>query len=411
MIQHTDKGYTIDGVSISEITDKYQCPLYIYSTATIKKQYDTLMAAFRKIPQVKANYACKALTNLNIIKYVNSLGAGIDAVSIEEIRLAIEAGCSPADISYTPSGVSWEEIEEAVQLGVLVNVDNLSTLQKMGERFIKSVDISIRINPDIMAGGNANISVGHEKSKFGIPYIQLDKITELIATYDLNIVGLHMHTGSDILNTDDFVLGARRLLDVGLSLPHLSHINFGSGFKVRYKENDLYTDMEKVGEKMATILHAFYKEYGREIGCVFEPGKYLVSESGFFVTKVNAIKHTPRTSFVHLDSGLNHLIRPMFYGSYHHITNLSNPEGEEQIYDVVGYICETDTFAKDRPLPEVREGDLIAFHNAGAYCYSMASNYNSRLRPAEVIVHEGKAHLARERETFVDLTRGQKIIL
>lgn len=232
-------------------------------------------------------------------------------------------------------------------------------------------------------------------------------ILKVVSTYNLNVVGLHMHTGSDILDAEVFLRAAEILFDAAKNFTNLDFIDFGSGFKVAYKEGDITTDIEEVGQKLSAAFNEFCEAYGRKLQMWFEPGKFLVSESGVFLTKTNVVKTTPATVFAGVDSGMNHLIRPMMYDAYHEIVNVSNTSGTKRVYTVVGYICETDTFGLDRKLSEVKEGDILAFKNAGAYSFSMASNYNSRLRPAEVLIYEGKAHLIRKREEFEDLLKNQ----
>jgi diaminopimelate decarboxylase len=222
--------------------------------------------------------------------------------------------------------------------------------------------------------------------------------------------GLHIHTGSDITDPNVFLQMADILFEASKDFPHLRFLDFGSGFKVAYKDGDKTTNIEDLGEKLSSRFNAFCQQSGRNLELWIEPGKFVVSESGTLLVQVNVVKQTPTVTFVGVNSGLNHLIRPMMYDSYHHILNVSNPGAKESNYTVVGYICETDTFGSDRPLAEVREGDLLAFKNAGAYGFSMSSNYNSRLRPAEVMVINGEAKLIREREQFEDLLKRQIII-
>ncbi|MFN0190347.1 MAG: diaminopimelate decarboxylase family protein, partial [Bacteroidia bacterium] len=251
----------------------------------------------------------------------------------------------------------------------------------------------------------SHIQTGHIDSKFGISIHQMRHVLRIIEKEKIVVNGLHMHTGSDILDSGVFVRAADLLFDAAVSFPDLEFLDFGSGFKVAYKEDDVTTDVEELGKVITERFHSFCKEYGRELELWFEPGKFLVSESGALLVNVNVIKQTTATVFAGVNSGQNHLIRPMFYDSYHHIINISNPTGTPRIYSVVGYICETDTFAVDRKLNEVREGDTLAILNAGAYGFTMSNNYNSRLRPAEVLVLDGKPHLIRKRETMDDITR------
>jgi diaminopimelate decarboxylase len=346
------------------------------------------------------------LSNVAILQLLKEMGSGLDTVSIQEVLLGLHAGYAPEKIFYTPNGVSLEEIEEVNAMGVQINIDNLSILEQFGTKH-PDVPVCIRINPHVMAGGNTNISVGHIDSKFGISIHQLPHLVRIVENTKMNIVGIHMHTGSDILDIEVFLYAAEILFDAARSFKDLEFLDFGSGFKVPYKKDDIETDIEELGKKLSKRFNAFCKEYGKELTLIFEPGKFLVSEAGSFLVKVNVIKQTTSTVFAGIDSGFNHLIRPMLYGSQHQIDNISNPKGKERFYSVVGYICETDTFANNRRIPEIKEGDILSFRNAGAYCYSMASNYNSRYRPAEVLWMNGQGHLIRAHETFEDLLRNQ----
>jgi diaminopimelate decarboxylase len=401
--------YTIDGVDIVDLVDKYGSPVYVYQTSKMKLQYERMLHAFKDIP-VRINFACKALNNINILKFFKNLGSGLDAVSIQEVQLALKAGFKPQDIIFTPNCVSIEEINEGVKLGVRINIDNISILEQFGSIYGNKVPVCIRINPHIMAGGNEKISTGHIDSKFGISAYQLPHVHRVVEATNIRVEGLHIHTGSDILDVEVFLRGAEIMLDVAKGFPELEYIDFGSGFKVPYKPDDYFTDIENLGKELTKRFKKFCKEYGRELTLIFEPGKFLVSEAGFFFARVNVVKQTLATVFAGLDTGLNHLIRPMFYDAYHQIINVSNPKGKQRIYTVVGYICETDTFGWNRKISEIREGDYLAILNAGAYCFTMASNYNSRLRPPEVMIHEGKDYLIRERETLDDLLKNQIIL-
>jgi len=386
--------------------EEFGSPLYVYDAATIAQQYRRISGAFDDDLNVGIHFACKALNNLNILRLLKAEGAGLDAVSLGEIHLGLQAGFTPDEILFTPNGVGMGEIRAAVEIGVHINIDNLETLEEFANEFGNSIPICVRINPHIMAGGNAKISVGHIDSKFGISIHQMRHLHRIVDHMGLHVHGLHMHTGSDIIDIASFMRGANLLLEVAHDFKELTYIDFGSGFKIGYKPQERTTDIEAFGATMSARFKEFCLEYGRDLQLIFEPGKFLVSEAGAFLTTVNSTKTTPSTVFAQVDSGFNHFPRPMLYDAYHHIENISNPEGENRLYTIVGYICETDTFGYDRQLSEVRRGDILAFHNAGAYCSTMASNYNSRVRPAEVLVIDGQAHLIRERETIEDLTRG-----
>ena len=396
------------GIDPLELCEKYDCPLYVYDMGMMKRQYNRLINAF-DVKKIKVNYACKALSNINILKFFKGLGSGLDTVSIQEVKMGLQAGFLPQEIYFTPNGVSLNEIKEAVALGVKINIDNISILEQFGQEF-RDTPICIRVNPHIMAGGSYKISVGHIDSKFGISFHQIPLVKRVLSTTGQKVEGIHMHTGSDILDAELFVRGAEVLLNVAREFPDLKYIDFGSGFKVPYKEGDIATDIEDFGEKISVRFNQFCKEYGRDLTLMFEPGKFLVSEAGYFFTKVNVVKQTLSTIFAAVDSGLNHLIRPMFYDAYHRIENVSKPMAKSRIYTVVGYICETDTFGVNRRISEIQEEDILVFYNAGAYCFSMASNYNSRFRPAEVMILDGKDYLIRERETMEDLM-GKQIMI
>lgn len=392
-----------------ELVEKYDSPLYVYDTAIIASQYKRITDAFKSVHHIQLNYAVKALSNINILRYFNTLGAGLDTVSIQEVDLGIAAGVDPQKIIYTPNGVSLEEIENVAKKGVQINIDNLSILELFGQKH-PEIPVCIRINPHVMAGGNSKISVGHIDSKFGISVHQVPHIKRVVKNTGMHINGIHMHTGSDILDIDTFLRATEILFDVAKQFTSINFIDFGSGFKVPYKEGDISTDIEQLGVQLSDRFNLFCKDFGKEVTLMFEPGKFLVSEAGYFLAKVNVVKQTTSTVFAGIDSGFNHLIRPMMYDSYHHITNISNPTGRDRYYSVVGYICETDTFGSNRRISEISEGDILCFQNAGAYCFSMASNYNSRYRPAEVMIYEKNDYLIRKRETFEDLIKNQEII-
>ena len=389
-----------------KIVENFGSPVYVYDAEKIAFQYKRLTDAFKEVKHLKINYAVKALSNISVLKYFNILGAGIDTVSIQEVHLGLAAGFLPEQIIFTPNGVSLSEIEEATKLGVQINIDNLSILEQFGTKH-PHIPVCIRINPHVMAGGNSNISVGHIDSKFGISIHQIPHLLRIIENTKMNINGIHMHTGSDILDIDVFLYASEILFETAKQFKNLEFIDFGSGFKVPYKIGDIETNIEELGKKLSEKFNSFCKEYGKDLTLAFEPGKFLVSEAGYFLTHVNAVKQTTSTVFAQVDSGFNHLIRPMLYGSHHDIINISNPKGRERFYTVVGYICETDTFGNNRRINEINEGDVLCFKNAGAYCFSMSSNYNSRYRPAEILWHNKKAHLIRQRETFDDILKNQ----
>ena len=401
--------YRMNQADLQSIANEFGGPLYVYDAEKIEFQYRRLSNAFSGVKNLRLNYATKALSNISILSYIQKLGAGLDTVSIQEVRLGLQAGFKPSSIIYTPNGVSLAEIEEVADYGVQINIDNLSILEQFGSKY-PNTPVCIRINPHVMAGGNSNISVGHIDSKFGISIHQIPHLLRITENTKMNINGIHMHTGSDILDIDVFLHASEILFETAKNFKNLSFIDFGSGFKVPYKKEDIETNIEELGERLTGKFNQFCADYGKELTLAFEPGKFLVSEAGYFISKVNVIKQTTSTVFAQIDSGFNHLIRPMFYGSHHEIENISNPKGRERFYSVVGYICETDTFGSNRKISEINEGDFLVFKNAGAYCQTMASNYNSRYRPAEVLWINNEAHLIRKEETFQDILHNQVLL-
>jgi len=388
------------------IAKKFGTPTYVYDADKIKNQYNRLINSFKSVENLKINYAVKALSNISILKYINSLGSGLDTVSIQEVMIGIKAGFPVEKIIYTPNGVSVEEIQRVAKMGVNINIDNLNVLEQFGSAN-PEIPICIRINPHVMAGGNSKISVGHIDSKFGISIHQIPLLLRIVKNTNIKVNGIHMHTGSDILDIEVFIHAAEILFQTASKFKNLEFIDFGSGFKVPYYNGDNETNIEELGEKLSKRFNEFCKTYGKKLTLAFEPGKFLVSEAGNFLCSVNSIKQTTSTVFAQVDTGFNHFVRPMMYGSDHHIENISNPNDNERFYSVVGYICETDTFATNKRISKIFEGNILSFKNAGAYCFSMSSNYNSRFKPSEILFHENKAFEIRKRETIDDLLKNQ----
>jgi diaminopimelate decarboxylase len=405
----SDNTYSIQGIEPAALTAQYGSPLYVYDGAVIRRKVQELKDAFAGI-DMKIKYACKANTNLAILRLMKEIGVELDVVSPGELEMGKVAGYEGSQITFTPSGVPFEEVKTAVEAGALVNIDSIPLLEWFGQTYGNTKPCLIRIKPNVAAGGNIKIMTAHADSKFGISVLLLEDILAVVKKYDIKVIGLHQHTGSDIKDAEPFLLVADILFEAAKQFPDLQVIDLGGGFKVSYLPGDAITDMSLLGNKISERFNKFCAEYGRSLQLWFEPGKFLVSESGYLLVTTTVVKEDPARNFVHVDSGLNHLIRPMMYGSYHHILNVSNPGGTEKPYNVVGYICETDTFAGDRSLPEVRPGDTLAFLNAGAYGFTMSSNYNARARTAEVLVDMGKARLVRRRETLADLLRTQEEI-
>ena len=401
---------TLTPRQLIEAAAQFGTPLYVYHAERINEQYQLLLNAFKTV-DAHFFYAAKALTNINILKYINSIGCKVDCSSINEVKLALRADFAPANILYTSNNISFAEIMEAKEAGVHINIDSISNLRKFGEQYGHSYPVGIRLRPNIMAGGNLKIATGHSSSKFGVPVEAIEEILQIQRETNLHIRTLHIHTGSEIKDVAVFAKGIEVLLGLVKFFPELEVIDLGGGFKVPYRQDEAGTDINQLGEKVKEEFDSFEKNNKRHLQVWFEPGKFIVSEAGYFITKVNVLKQSGNIAFAGINSGLNHLIRPMFYGAYHEIENISNPNGELKDFHVVGNICETDTFAEDRILPEVREGDYLVFKNAGAYCFEMSSHYNSRFKPAEVLYLNNRPQLIRKRDELDDLLRNQLEII
>ena len=388
--------------TLNAAAKKFDTPLYVYHAEKIEQQYQHLCAQFEPT-QTKFFYACKALTNIHILKVIKDMGCNIDCSSINEVRLALYVGFLPNNILYTSNSVGFDEITTAVELGVNVNIDSLSNLEKFGQAYGGAKSIGVRIRPDVMAGGNLKISTGHVKSKFGIPLTELDALLLIQEKYKINIHTLHIHTGSEIKDVAVFMKSAAVFDTLLPYFPSVNVLDFGGGFKVPYEPGEQGTDMAQLGAEVNKVMKELSKKFERNLTAWFEPGKYMVSEAGFFIAKVNVLKTSGEITFAGLNTGLNHLIRPMFYDAYHHIDNITSPTNPPKQYAVVGHICETDTFAWDRSIPTIKEGDFLVFYNAGAYGYEMASNYNARFKPAQVLFQNGEAKLISRADQFEDL--------
>jgi len=391
----------IDLEVFERIARKFGTPVYVYKEKVIKRQVRSLSRSIEYEPR-EILYAVKANSNPHILKILREEGVGIDAVSPGEITLALRTGFQPWDIFFTGNNITDEEMVFAAEKGVLLNIDSLSCLEKLGKKY-PGRKVCVRINPDVGAGHHDHCITGGPKSKFGIWYSEVKEINRIAKNYQLEIVGIHQHIGSQILEVEKFLIAMEVLLRVAPNFPNLRFIDFGGGLGVPYRPEENPLDIEELGRRMSEKFENFCRKYGRVLNLIIEPGRYLVAEAGYLLTRVNTVKRNPDGRvFVGVDSGFNHLIRPAMYGSYHPIFNISNLDGEKEKVDVVGNVCESgDKFAEGREVNRVREGDLILIGIVGAYGYSMSSDYNLRPRPAEVLVKaNGSLQLIRERETI-----------
>jgi len=391
-------------MDIKQILDAVGTPCYVYDARLIRKRYQQLL---HHLPagKTKIFYAMKALSNLGILGLMKELGAGLDTVSLFEIQMGLTAGFEPEDIIFTPNVIHFEEIEEAVALGTGINIENLSNLEKFGKRFGSDHPCCIRFNPNI-ALEDDKLQNWYEESKFGIPYSQLDEILKIVHHYNLDVEGIHIHSSHVIMKHDILIKSAEMMFEAARRFDNIQYLDFGGGLNPKPRKQEA-TDISILGKSLAKMLSNFNHEHGVDLHLRFEPGRFLVGEAGTLYVETTVLKKNGDVQFAGVNSGFNHLIRPMFYDSHHIIENLSNPYGEMQTYTVVGNLCEVDNLAKNREIPTLREGDILAIRDAGAYGFSMSSQYNSRPRPAEVLVDGSEVKIIRERESLDDMIRNQ----
>ncbi len=404
--------FYIDKFSCEDLIAKFGSPLYVYNGQTFRDRFNSLANAF-DYPKIKIYYACKSNTNINVLKIFKELGSNVDTVSPGEIFIALKAGFKPEELLFTPNNPSSEEMKYAIDRNIMVTIGSLSIMEEYA-KIEGSKDICIRVNPDIGFGHHGHVITGGPKSKFGIYFDQMDRARDLASKLGLNIKGIHAHIGSGILEVDQFIQAMDMVLKTAGTMRDLDFVDFGGGIGVPYKPGEKPFDLENFGKKASGFMRDFSGKYGRDLEFCFEPGKYLTAEAGYLLIKVTNRKETPLYKFVGTDSGFNHLIRPILYGSYHNIINCSNTGGKAEEVVVAGNICESgDVFTvgsdgpESRKIPEARIGDILAITHAGSYGFSMASNYNSRPRPAEVLIEDSKARLISKRETFEDLIANQ----
>lgn len=407
-----DNRLVIGGVPCGELISQYGSPLYVYDASVIKERYRELASCI-DYSRVKIRYACKANSNIAIMRILREMGAGLDAVSPGEIYLGLRAGFTPEDILFTGSNMSTDDMSYALENGVEVNIGSLHQIDMYGE-IAPDTDIAVRINPDVGAGHHNHCITGGPESKFGIYFDRVDDIVEKASVYNLQIRGVHSHIGSGILDPETFLAAMNVLLKTARRFKDLEYIDFGGGIGIPYRCEEKSIPLDVLGERIGSLFRKFADEYGKNIALELEPGRYLVGESGYLLMSVTDRKDTPAHTFIGTDSGFNHMIRPMAYGSYHRIVNASRMDGDEESVAVGGNLCESgDVFTRneegieEQMLTHPECGDILAVMNAGAYGFSMASNYNSRLLPAEVLAENGTHRVIRKRQDIEDLSRGQ----
>ena len=389
-----------------EAAAEFGTPLFLYDIDKIKECYQSL---FKFIPYkgLKIHYALKANYNIAILKALRDIGCGLDTVSPAEVALALELGFKKEDIIYTANNMTDAEFAEVYAAGVVMNIGELSRLEKVAANYPGS-RVCLRFNPDVKDGDSEKTMTAGDLTKFGILLDDVEKVLEIVKKGDLHVVGLHEHTGSGLQKAESVYQSMKNLMNIVTPerFPELEFLDFGGGFKVPYMPDEKRIDYVEMGREIVSIFEKFCKSYGKELKMYFEPGKYMVAESGHLLIEVNTIKKNRTRTIVGCNSGFPQLIRPVLYDAYHHIVNLSNPDGEEKKYDICGNICETgDRFAEERIMPEIREYDILEIQNAGAYCYSMGSVYNLRPMPSEAVYEDGKLRLVRKAQTNKELVK------
>ncbi|MGZ7116097.1 MAG: diaminopimelate decarboxylase [Methanobacterium sp.] len=418
-IEINEKGnLSIGGADALELTEKYKTPLYVVDENKVRNNFRRVNNAFSsQYKDFKIFYACKANTNLAVMRILQQEGSGIDAVSPGEIYTALLAGFGPEKILYTGNNVTDDELKFAVDSGVIINLDSVSALHRLTKLCNPhEVKISFRVNPKVGAGHHEHCITGGDLSKFGIMEEEAVEVYQKAADMGYKIAGIHTHIGSGILDPEPFMLAVETLMDVAGRVHQegnidLEFIDFGGGLGIPYTPNEKKLDINKFAKEITDLYKEKLNEYdlGRPSMCI-EPGRYIAGDASILLTKLNTIKQSYR-KFAGIDAGFNTLLRPSMYGSYHHIVVANKPDAENiQNIDIAGNICESgDLFARDRPMPKLDEGDILAIFNAGAYAFSMSSQYNSRPRPMEVLVNNGESEVIRERETYADILSKQNI--
>jgi diaminopimelate decarboxylase len=391
-------------IAAEDLVAEFGSPLYVYEYDIIADRVRSLQRAFRW-KDTKIYYAAKANSNLALLKIFRELGTGIDAVSPGEVFLAMNAGFQPDQIILTGTNLSRSDIEYALEHYILINIDNIDMLKTCDTQCVGK-EIALRLNPDIRAGGHTYLETGHRDSKFGLPIDNLDEVKSLIDRHDVRVVGLHYHIGSEVIHPEPMMESLEKIIESAKDFPDLRFIDIGGGFKVKYHPDDEESDIGRLGQRVSERFELFCKDYGRELTLIIEPGKFLISDAGFLLTTVHAVKDSGSKTFVGTDTGMNHLIRPALYNAYHEILNASGVNGNSITADIVGNICESaDVLGNDRSIAVPKVGDVLCVKNAGSYGFSMASNYNSRALPAEVLVRDNHATLIRRRQALQDLLR------
>jgi diaminopimelate decarboxylase len=412
---YTKKTNFYGNTTPEALVKEYGSPLYVYNES-IFRQRCREMAKLVSYPNFKSNFSIKANSNLELLKIAHEEGLHADAMSPGEIHVLLLAGYKPEEIFYISNNVSEEEMKFAIERGIIVSIDSLSQLKMYG-RINPGGKVAVRFNPGVGAGHHEKVVTAGEKTKFGVNMDFVDEVKDIAKEYNLKIVGINQHIGSLFMESKPYLEGAKSILSIAEQFEDLDFIDFGGGFGIPYRkqEGQERLDLCEIGRELDKLITEWTDKYGKKIRFKIEPGRYISAESGVLLGKVHAKKNNYGTIYVGTDIGFNVLARPAMYDSHHDIEVYNegtyNNDAQFETVTVVGNICESgDILAKDRNLPYINEGDIIGVMDAGAYGFSMSSNYNNRLRPAEVLIKEdGSIVLIRRRDTLEDLVRNFKV--
>lgn len=392
------------------LIETFGSPLYVYSEDIFRARCRELKNLVT-YPNFTVNFSVKANGNLSLIKIAKEEGLNVDAMSPGEIYVELLAGIEPEKILYISNNVSAEEMQYAIDRNILVSVDSLSQLELLGS-LNPGGKVCIRFNPGVGAGHHEKVVTGGKKTKFGVMPSMIEEVKAILSKYDLTLVGINQHIGSLFMEGDKYIEGAQSLFDIAMNFDHLEFLDIGGGFGIPYNKQagQGRLDLGDLGTKLSQVFFDFAERYGKQIMFKIEPGRYITAESGILLGQVYAVKQNYDTKYIGTDLGFNVLKRPVMYDSHHDVEIYRSSDvksSQSEKVNIVGNICESgDIIAKERLLPEIFEGDVLGVLDAGAYGYCMASNYNNRLRPAEVLItQEGTAQLIRRRDTFEDLVR------
>lgn len=411
----TDTMNFFENTTPIDLAERFGTPLYVYNERILRQRCRDLKGLVT-YPKFVVDYSAKANCSLAFLQIVKSEGLEVDAMSPGEIYAELKAGFAPREIFYICNNVSAQEMQFAIDAGVITSVDSLDQLEQYGQ-LNPGGEVAVRFNPGIGAGHHAKVVTAGKKTKFAVGPEAIPQVKEILKKYRLTLIGINQHIGSLFMTGEAFVASVEHLLDIAKQFPDLQFVDMGGGFGIPYHKEDgeAPIDLKDLGGHLDKLLYRFAEEYGRPLTFRIEPGRYISAECAVLLGRVHAVKENYGTKYIGTDLGFNVLQRPVMYDAYHGIEvyrGNDTPSAHTEPVTVVGNICESgDILAKDRELPQILKGDVLGVLDAGAYGFTMSSTYNNRLRPAEVLLREnGEAVLIRERETLEDLMKGQHLL-